>query len=349
MVIDKSEFIQKIKPLKAAISSKITSNAEGVLVKDDLIIADNFDYSIATHYQYSEKPFVLPKRAIELIESLPDGQIGISPSEKDVLVKSDAGTARFSTVAADAFFVSNPLTLTECEECSFSAATLCDMLSRVSYACAHDNSVHSGVLIEADGETLSVVAMDGYRLTVARTKQNSTFRAIVPATAVTKLISLGLSGNISIKATKNTLCICTEDNIISTKMLKGNFVDYRNALPKNHTAILEVNREDLTDVITRALICSNNGTEKAPVVFEFGSYELKVHSMSTVASYESEVSAKLIEGTDNIKIGLNGKFVLDALKSYAEETIRLEYNGTLLPLVIKGAALTSVIMPVKIK
>ena len=103
MIIQKSDFISIIKPLKAAISSKLTGNTEGVLVKDNHIIADNHAYTIAAEFKCPEKPFVLPKRAIELIESLPEGEIKIEPSEKDVVIKSKAGNGRFSTVSADAF------------------------------------------------------------------------------------------------------------------------------------------------------------------------------------------------------------------------------------------------------
>lgn len=349
MIIQKSDFISIIKPLKAAISSKLTGNTEGVLVRDNRIYADNHEYTIAAEFKCSEKPFVLPKRAIELIESMPEGQIKIEPGEKDVLIKSDAGNGRFSTVPADAFYISNPLSVNKAETCAFSASTLCDLLSRVIYACAHDNSVHSGVLIEADGEELHLAAMDGYRLAIAHTKQNSTFKAILPATAAAKLISLGITGNISIQATKNEICISTEGYTIATKLLAGNFVDYRAAVPKAHTATLEIDRGELADVITRSLICSYSGTEKAPIKLEYNSGMLKIRSISTVAAYEAEIAARLIDGTEEIKISLNGKYLLDALKSYAEEKVTLEYNGTLKPLVVNGAMLTSIVMPVRIK
>ena len=269
--------------------------------------------------------------------------------EKDVLIKSDAGNGRFSMVPADAFYISNPLSVNKAVTCAFSASTLCDLLSRVIYACAHDNSVHSGVLIEADGEELHLAAMDGYRLAIAHTKQNSTFKAILPATAAAKLISLGITGNISIQATKNAICISTEGYTIATKLLAGNFVDYRAAVPKAHTATLEIDRAELADVITRSLICSYSGTEKAPIKLEYNGGMLKIRSISTVAAYEAEIAARLIDGTEEIKIGLNGKYLLDALKTYAEEKVTLEYNGTLKPLVVNGAMLTSIVMPVKIK
>ncbi|MBQ3894392.1 MAG: hypothetical protein II739_03600, partial [Clostridia bacterium] len=103
------------------------------------------------------------------------------------------------------------------------------------------------------------------------------------------------------------------------------------------------------DVITRSLICSYSGTEKAPIKLEYNSGMLKIRSISTVAAYEAEIAARLIDGTEEIKIGLNGKYLLDALKTYAEEKVTLEYNGTLKPLVVNGAMLTSIVMPVRIK
>lgn len=349
IIIQKADLIGIIKPIKAAISSKLTSNAEGVLVKDNLIIADNHEYTIAAEFKCAEKPFVLPKRAIELIESLPDGEIRIAPTEKEVQIKSKAGNGRFATVSADAFYISNPLEVSDADESAFSASTLCDLLSRVIYACAHDNSVHCGVLIESDGENLYLAAMDGYRLAIAHTKHKTPFRAIIPATAAAKLISLGITGNISIHATKNAICIKTASYLISTKQLRGNFVDYQAAVPKAHTATLEIDRAELADVISRSLICSYNGTEKAPIALEYNGGTLKIRSISTIASYEAELDACLVDGTDDIKIGLNGKYLLDALKTYAEDKVQLEYNGTLKPIVVKGAMLTSIVMPVKIK
>lgn len=346
--IQKSDIIGKIKPIKAAIASKMTCNAEGVLVRDNLIIADNYEYTIAAEFKCSEKPFVLPKRAIELIESLPEGEIKITANDKDVHINSRAGNGYFSTVPAETFHISNPLAVNNPEECDFSAATLCDLLSRVTYACAHDNGVHSGVLIEADGENLYLAAMDGYRLAIAHTKQGSAFRAILPAAAAAKLISVGIDGNVRIQMTKNAICIHTDGYVIATKQLKGNFVDFRAAVPKDHTSILEVDREALSDVISRALIC-NYGTEKAPIVLEYEHGALKAHSISTVASFNGELDARLIEGEHEIKIGLNGKYLMDALRTYAEDKVRLEYNGPIKPLIVKGAVLTTVIMPVKIR
>jgi len=251
IVIQKKELIPKLKALKPSIGTKLTQNTEGLLFKENMMIADNHDYTLSMPFEFSGTPFILPKTAIEMLDNLPDGEVRIEPSDKDVTIKSRAGTSKFSTVPFTQFHLSSTLQLINPNsEIVFSACTISDMLSRVVYACASDNSVHSGILLDCDGETVNAVAMDGYRLAWSSTKNNMAFRAVIPAVAVRAFISLCQTGSVKVVAGEKSILLQTDDFTISTRQLKGNFVDYNAAVPKNYTSHVAVDRAELIAALT---------------------------------------------------------------------------------------------------
>ena len=347
MKIQKSDLIKKMKPLKAAIGSKMTGNIEGVLFKDNKVFADNFEYTLAAAFPCKEDPFVLPKKAIEMIETFPEEKITIMPCDVEVFIESSAGNSKFTTVPAEKFILSNSIDPDECAEANFSGCTLTSMLELVVYACATDNSVYSGVLIEAANGELNVVAMDGYRLSWAKTKQNGDFRAVIPAGTVAKLTSLVNSGNVKIRTTKTAISIATDTYTIITKQLQGNFVDYKAAIPKVSTSDLVVKREDLISTLQRAQIVTV-GNVKTPVIFESADRGLTIKSFSGTASFDAVIPVERKD--DNpVKIGLNPRYLLDALKAFDTDTVHLLYGGEFRPLLVAGEMLSALILPVKIR
>lgn len=347
MRIQKSDIINILKPLKSAIDSKMTGNIEGVLFKDNAIYADNFLYTLSAAFPFKEDPFVLPKKAIEMIETLPEEKITIMPCDVEVFIESSAGNSKFTTIPAEKFMLSNRIDLDSSTEANFAGCTLTSMLERVVYACATDNSVHSGVLIEAANGELNVVAMDGYRLSWAKTTQTGDFRAVIPAGTVAKLISLVSTGNVKIRTTKTAISIATDTYTIITKLLQGTFVDYKAAIPKVSTSDLVVKREDLISTLQRAQIVTV-GNVKMPVIFESTDGGLTIKSFSGTASFEAVIPVAR-EDDNPVKIGLNAKYLLDALKAFDTDTVVLQYGGEFRPLLVAGEMLSALILPVKIR
>lgn len=347
MRIQKSDIMNILKPLKAAIGSKMTGNIEGVLFKDNAIYADNFGYTLAAVFPFKEDPFVLPKKAIEMIDTLPEEKITIMPCGVEVFIESSVGNSKFTTVPAEKFMLSNNIDPDGCSEASFSGCTLTSMLESVVYACAPDNSVHSGVLIEAANGELNVVAMDGYRLSWAKTKQIGDFRAVIPAGTVAKLCSLVSAGNVKIRSTKTAISIETDAYTIITKQLQGNFVDYKAAIPKVHTSDLVVNREALISTLQRTQIVTV-GNVKMPVVIESAEDGLAIKSSSGTASFEAVIPVAR-EDDNPVKIGLNAKYLLDALKAFDTDTVVLQYGGEFRPLLVAGEMLSALVLPVKLR
>lgn len=347
MKVQKSDIVNILKPLNSVINSKITGNVEGVLFKDNAIYADNFEYTLAAQFPFKDVPFVLPKKAIEMIEALPEGKITITASDTEVAIESGAGNSKFTTMPADKFLLSNRLDLDGSTEANFSGCTLTSMLERVVYACATDNTVLSGVLIEASADELNAVALDGYRLSWARTKQSGDFRAVIPARTASKLISLDTEGNIKIRTSKTSISIETDTYTIIAKQLQGNFVKYKSAIPDTYTSDIAVNRELLASTLQRAQIITV-GNVKMPVVFESADGDLEIKSTSSTASFDAVIPVDR-EDDNPVKIALNAKYMLDALKTFDADVVHLMYCGEFAPLLIRDELLTAMVLPVKLR
>jgi DNA polymerase-3 subunit beta len=233
------------------------------------------------------------------------------------------------------------------------AARLRGMLARTSYAMSQDESrpfLNGLYLLVRKGE-MRLVATDGHRLAFARTaiEADADMSGIVPRKAVLEMGRvLGGSEDASLAVRENQFLLRTGGFALASKLVEGTFPSYEQVLPKNHPRRLVVDRELLVGAIRRVSVVADDRTR--PIRLTLAAGGLRLSASSQELGEAEEVLPAECPG-EELTIGFNARYVLDALGPMEGERVAVELKDPLSPGVFKSAADEDhlcVIMPMRI-
>jgi len=232
------------------------------------------------------------------------------------------------------------------------------MISQTNFAVSDNESrpIHTGALFEtADGE-LTLVAVDGYRLALRRepleNNKESELSFVVPGEAlseVERIISDG-DNRVTIKLGSKHIVFTIEDTLLISRRLEGDFLNYKNSLPQQAKFKFKIEKDELVAAVERvSLIISDK--LKSPVRCVFGDGIVKLHSVSALGKASDECA---ISGDgENLEIGFNDRYLLEALKAAPADEVSLELNSGVTPCIISPADdadnFLYMILPVRLK
>ena len=239
-----------------------------------------------------------------------------------------------------------------------SESILKKMISQTNFAVSDNESrpIHTGALFETSEGELTVVAVDGYRLALRREplekddEQELSF--VVPGEALTeveRIISDG-DGQVVIKLGSKHIIFTIDETILISRRLEGDFLNYKNSLPQQAKYKLKVEKDELIAAVERvSLIISDK--LKSPVRCVFGEGIVKLHSASALGKANDECA---VNGDgENLEIGFNDKYLLEALKAAPADDVSLELNSGVTPCIISPADDSNnflyMILPVRLK
>lgn len=351
MKIEKSAIVRLLKQLKGFIPTKGDYN-QGILLKDNMLTANSFELGITVKLPFeTNESFIIPPRAIDMIESLPDGEIDIS-SNRDgnkITIKTASGKSAFSTTPVDSFAEVKAIGV-DCTEFTLDAEAVKTALDKVSYACSTNNvnTALTGILIESKDGYLNFVTTDGSRLAINQIEYSHEISITVPKISLQKAFSIGLKGKLNISATKNNAIIKCGDYTVYTRLIEGDFVNYGRILDAafgegSHS--VKINRAELLESLTRSQICGESRTV-VPVVLHGKDNILNITLKSSLSEFNENVEMSEPFPTE-IEIAFNGAFLIEALKSFDENVLELRYVGELKPMALCGKTLKAVVVPVR--
>lgn len=240
-----------------------------------------------------------------------------------------------------------------------------DAISYVVFAAATDDSrpVLAGVQLTTSGDTLSMAAADGFRMSVRRMKLGlpveQPLSIIIPARSLQELFRiLGDAGDVvelAVTPNQSQLLVTLDDVWLTTRLIDGTFPDLSQIIPKDWNTRTTVQREDLLDAAKRAAIFArnNNDVVKLEIAPASESFEVgRVTVTGTAADTgdnRDEVDAQ-VEG-DEMQIAFNGRYLTDVLSVMRDTRVAFELQGANSAGVIKSAEsddFTHVIMPMVI-
>ena len=350
MKIDKSELIKKINMLEKVIPSKPSVPCmEGILVRDGRLCANDLQNAISIAAPEAEgECFIIPKKAIAMAKSLPDGLVQITPqNDNSIIIKAGTIRTKMNSFAPDDF-PDNHI-LEDAEETTLDFDDLFDMLSNVVYATSTNESrpVHTGVLLEGDGENLNVVACDGYRCAWAHTPYDGEVKFVIPKPTVKLLLSIKDAGKISIQTKGEKAVFKIGDCEIYARLLSGSFMEYRKVFPERKHSV-GVDRKNLLNAMCRIMICSDDA-HKGKVEMDASGNTLQLKCRGSAAEYMEELEVQDKFATD-LRIMFNSAFFVDALKSYDGTVIDCFFGQSgIEPLVLDDGHIQSLILPVRMQ
>jgi len=234
------------------------------------------------------------------------------------------------------------------------AKMLRDLLSETSFAVSHDESrfALNGVLFVLQPKEIRLVATDGHRLAVANRGVGhglSGVTGIVPRKAVTEIMRvLGATEDVQIAITENQFVLQMPNFVMTARLIEGQFPNYEAVLPKGHPGRLVMKRLALTAALRRVSVMAEERNKPVRFVLTPGTLTL------SAASHDLGEAEEIVEveySGNELTIGFNSRYVLDALQPMEHDDIVVELKDSLSPGVIKsaqGEGYCCVIMPMRI-
>ncbi len=237
---------------------------------------------------------------------------------------------------------------------SLDGKTLKEMLGRTAFAMSHDESRYAlnGVLLSVQPGRLRVVATDGHRLALAsRALPNGagTATGIVPRKAVQEVMRvLGAGEEVQVALVENQFILRMPNFLLVARLIEGQFPNYEQVVPKGHPCRLAVSRSALAAALRRVSVLSEERTKPVKLLLSPGSLKL---SASNPELGEAEESLAVDYSGEELAIGFNSRYVLDALGAVEADEVVAELKDGLSPGIIRsleGEEYFCVIMPMRI-
>ena len=236
--------------------------------------------------------------------------------------------------------------------------TLKAMIAQTNFAVS-DNEIrpiHTGSLFEMENGILTIVSVDGYRLALRREKlekaeaENCSF--VVPGTALAEVEKIASENENLVKITLGSkhIMFSIGNTILISRRLVGEFLNYKNSIPKSGKYEILADRREVINVIERVSLIINDKL-KSPVRCTFEDGTLKVVSVTALgrANDECEVAG---DG-EGLEIGFNNRYILEALKAAPAEQIKMLLSTSVSPCIVVPADekdhFLYMILPVRLK
>ena len=238
--------------------------------------------------------------------------------------------------------------------------TLKNMIRKTIFAVSTEENrpIFTGCLFEIENNKLTLVAVDGFRLALRNiylNKETNNFSAVIPGKTLNEVnkILLDSFDMIKIGVSKNQALFEMDNCKIVTRILEGEFLNYKSVIPSNWETRIKVNKNNLQDCFERISLISSSSVEKekkypVKVSVEIGKVTISCTNQTGDAKEEIYVST---EGK-NIEAGFNPKYFLDSLKAIDEEEVYVELGTNISPCLIKPVDnnnYTYMILPIRLK
>jgi DNA polymerase III subunit beta len=276
---------------------------------------------------------VVPGRLLaDLVKLLPDHQVSLSyePSDGVLEVTSGSYSSKVNVFSAEDF---PRLPEVDVALHTIDAPTLLGTIEKVARAASRDESrpVLTGILVQFEGNKLTMAATDSYRLSVKETELGESgpeLDAIIPARALQELARLAAGADtVTLGVQENHVVFGTGDVWLTTRRIDGQFPNYKQLLPETFEVEVTTLREPLLEVIRRAGVMAQRN---APLRLRFSEGELSV-SAQTQDVGEARESLQIEYAGDPLEIGFNPDFLRDGLEAVAGETVQLRLINPLRP------------------
>ena len=208
------------------------------------------------------------------------------------------------------------------------------LIAKTVFCCATDESrpILKGCLLEVKDGVLTATALDGFRMAYSKCEAgegSGDMKLVCPARTLVE-ISRMLDGDepLKIYADKNLLYVAVKDTVITSRLYVGEFVKKENIFPVAFLTTVVVPREELIDSVERASVLIR-GDKNNLITFDLKMDKIIINANSDMGKVEETVSANL-DGKE-LKIAMNGKYLLDALKALTTKEILLSFNTSVSP------------------
>lgn len=239
---------------------------------------------------------------------------------------------------------------------SINQQILKSMIDQTNYATSTNDAkpILTGELFDIENSGINMVAIDGFRLAIRYEKINCTDKRyfVVPSKALmeaSRLLKEDAENDCEIFVNSKHILFDINGYRIFTRLLEGEFHNYKNSVPKEFKTEVIVKTGDIVHCLERCSLLLNE-KNKAPVKCAFGDGQIKIACKTGIGRLDDSIEADI--NGESVLIGFNNKYLLDALRAADTDKVRIQMTGAnravkIAPL--QGDSFTFIVMPVQIK
>lgn len=352
-----------LKVIKATATRTTNPILEGIKLKaqnDELILsATDLELSIEKRIKADVKiegEVVVPGRFFsEFIKKLTNEKIEISKAENSNLLKIRYTDSEGFLQCMPANEFPEPLKIENPQTFEIKQQYLKEIINKTIFSASIDDSrpILKGILVEIENKKVTFVALDGYRMAICKKdlKSNSADQSfIIPARSLSEISKIIDDSEVVTKVfiQRNIIRFNFGSTEITSRLLDGDFINYKQVIPSNITTTVTVTKTMLENSLERASLLARLNKNNL-VTFDIKDKTMTVSSDSDMGNIIEKLTIN-INGKDLI-IAFNARYFSECLRYIDDEFVNINFTSPISPCTITSSENNSylyLILPVKI-
>ncbi|MCR5530689.1 MAG: DNA polymerase III subunit beta [Lachnospiraceae bacterium] len=277
----------------------------------------------------------------DIVRKLPEDIVFLE-TDKDYIMMITCGKAKFKISGTSGEDFPPLPDYEKTNVVKMSQYTLKEMISKTIFAISanENNAIMTGECFEVEGDKLRITALDGHRIAIRNIQlkaEADKCQVIIPGKTLNEISKI-MSGNID-----DEVCICFMDRqvifefgttVVVSRLIEGKYYNVNPMINSSYLTKVIVNKKDFTDCIDRAILLVKE-SEKRPVIIDIRDGVMSFNMNSSIGTMDEDITA-MKEGND-LTIGFNPKFLMDALRAVEDEDITLYLTTAKQPCFLRDA------------
>ncbi len=364
LVSSRDNLVEAIAIVQKAVSTRSTLPIlDGILIEAGSSGVKLTGYDLETGIEalvdadvMEEGAIVIPSRIFgEIVRKLPEDEVSISSNER-MVIDIESGTSKFSIngISAEGF-PKIPVVGDE-NKIILNQDILRNMILQTIFAISNDEGRPglNGSLFESDGKNITLVSIDGYRMALRKEEIGSdipVMKFLIPGKALHEAarILTGKEAEVTIYASTNHILFDTGKFRIVSRLINSEFMAYQSIIPSNSSTTMKVDKDVVLNAVERASLIIQKEDRRCPVSLSMSDEEtLIIRSSTELGNLREDVKCSITG--ELISVDFNHKYIMEALRSIEDESVKFMFsgaNGPSLIVPVEGNSYIYLILPLR--
>ena len=280
-----------------------------------------------------------------IVGKMPTGNVTLKTGENVLNIK--CGKAKFKIPTRDGSEFPSLENVARDNFITLTQGELKDLIRQTIFSTSLNDAqrMMTGVCFDIS-DNLKVTALDGHRIAIREVDmKHEPMKAIIPAKALTEIMKMPYEGDVNIYFTDSQAMFSYATANVAVRLIDGTYYDTSKIISNESKTTLKTDRKALIECLDRTTLLIKE-IERKPVIMTIGD-GLNIEIVTQLGSMNEDIEVE-IDGERDWKIGINPRFMLDALKAIDDDTATIYFNGAKQPCQIKGDGYCYVVLPINI-
>ena len=287
------------------------------------------------------------KQFVEFIKKVDSNEVSVETEEQTVIIK--AGRSKVKMTALNPNAMPKTKEQTYEVEIELDANVLKSLIKKTIMATSNNETriALTGVNIKIVDDQFIAIATDSYRLakyTVNSDSKNN-IDIIIPATSLNELSKIIDTDKVVLKINKTSAGFEWTSTIFETKLIGSSYPNVNSLIPNDFIAEYSLNRQALI-LVRASILLDTNSTYVIKMDFKGNLVEITT-TRSEVGQALEQIEC--VGSGETLEVNLSSKYLLEALKTFDSEVIKINLTGEIKPILItsESESLVQLILPVR--